>query len=112
MLKVNLRKSNRMKFEIKGDKQKIKEFLEEFKNESIKEYERQVKNVTLPIPVNLPPFDCDYYDDGDKIIFWTVFGLPKLPKILMRKPIKRMEKNLKLFFEAKGIKVDVKLIGD
>jgi len=97
-----------MKFKISGDKRKIKEFLEEFIHMAKDEYDEQVKKSKVPGI----PLDMGYYEDGNNIIFYNTLAFPKVFGLVKRMVVKKMEKNLKGFFEEKGLKVKVKFIGD
>lgn len=106
-----------MRFEIKGDSVEIKKHLEEFIKMAKVEYEIQTqkaKNVKVPLVSvpELPPIDLGYFEEKDRIIFWNTFPVPKFMKFIMKPAIKQMENNLKKFFEAENVIVDVKFLGD
>jgi len=109
--------SKYMKFLISGDKQKIKQFLDEFINLAEEEYETQMKktkNMPLPFGLSVPnlPLQMGYVEEGDSIIFWNTFSFPKALRLIRGRIVGKMEKNLKGFFEAKGLKVEIKYLGD
>jgi hypothetical protein len=99
-----------MIFIIKGDTDKIKKFLDEFVRETKAEYEKQgASNALRTIGVWLPPFDMGYIDEGESIKLWDTINFPKPMGFLFGRVKKKMEKNLRGYLEAKGLKVEVKI---
>jgi hypothetical protein len=106
-----------MKFQIFGDKQKIKEFLDEFINLAEEEYEIQMKktrNMPMPFGLSVPdlPLQMGYIEEADSIIFYNTFQFPKVLRLIRGRIVKKMEENLKGFFKAKEIEVEIKYLGD
>jgi hypothetical protein len=106
-----------MKFQISGDKKEIKEILDEFINMAEEEYEVQMKkakSMPLPFGIQVPniPLNMGYVEEDDNIIFYNTFQFPKVFGLIKRRIVGKMEKNLKGFFEAKGLKVEIKYLGD
>jgi len=106
-----------MKFQIFGDKQKIKEFLDEFINLAEEEYEVQMKKakeMPMPFGIQVPnmPLQMGYIEEADCIVFYNTFSFPRVLRLIRGKIVKKMEENLKGFFAAKGLKVEIKFLGD
>ena len=99
-----------MRFEIRGCEEKdLKEFVDLAKAEFEKQ-ESKLKKWGINFI-----FDIRYWKEGDKHILFT--SLPSFQdsfwlRIVFKRVAKRMEKNLRKYFEAKGKKVEVKFIGD
>lgn len=99
-----------MIFRIKGDTEKIKKFLDDFIRETKAEYEKQGTSQALKtLGIMLPPFDMGYIDEGESVKLWDTINFPKPMGFLFGRVKKKMEKNLKGYLEAKGLKVEVKI---
>ena len=114
-----------MKFRIVAkDNEKCEKFLHIFRDESKKEYEKQIpkklkklKSLHLPsVMTEAPIYDCVYFQDKDgSFIFWNTFQVPKVISKLgwmnpFRSAVKEMEKNLSNYLKANGVDCEVKLI--
>lgn len=107
-----------MRFEIFGEKEKIKPFLDEFINLAEEEYDVQIKKYrSIPMPFGirvppLPPLQLGYNEQEKSIIFWNTSSMPRLFNPIKGRIVKKMEENLKGFFKAKGLDVEIKYLGD
>jgi len=106
-----------MRFKILGDKVKIKVFLDEFIELAKEEYDAQVgklKSTPLPFGIQVPnlPFEMGYVEEGDAVVFYNTLSFPFALKLIKKRIVKKMEENLRGFFDAKGVKVEVKFVGD
>jgi hypothetical protein len=106
-----------MRFQIFGDKIKIKEFLDEFIKLAEEEFKVQMdktKNMPLPFGISIPDmlFSMGYLEEPDSIIFYNSLPFPKTLWLLKKKITGKMETNLKEFFKAKEVNVDIKYLGD
>ena len=120
-----------MKYEIKGDAEKIVKVLPPFIKEVEEEYEkvtteaqRKLNSVLkrTPIPnagVVFPILTFSFYkEDNNTVILMNTFPAEPKGKILkgLLKPItyklKRSTKDLEEFFKSEGIEAKVKYIGD
>lgn len=106
-----------MKFEIIGDKESIKACLDEFIEMAEKEYNIQKEKIesklkVFGVQVGLPEFKMGYFEEGEKIILFNTFPVPKSLSFLMKSSIKKMEKNLVNYFKERGVKAEVKFIGE
>jgi hypothetical protein len=108
-----------MRFEIKGDKQKIKNALDNFIVIAKQEYEVQMKRaLSIPLPMGMsmkdlaPIFEIGYLEEADSIILWDTITGPKLLKPLMKRAVDKAERNLQNFFKALDIPAEIHYIGD
>ena len=98
-----------MRFRIKCEnREELKKFLDEFMSECEEEYRKQ-RSSGLFKSIPLPEFAQTYADEGDYVILRNSFAMPF---VLRGRVGGKMEKNLKGFLESKGLKVEVKFIGD
>ncbi len=118
-----------MRFEIKGDLNKIDEALGEFIVMAEKEYQEQkkkwekryrwVKRLSPSAPSELPIPDALHImksREKDCIIFFSPFARPSIFGKKGEKPVRQMEKNLKAFLiqylKVDDDKIKIKFLGD
>jgi hypothetical protein len=95
------------RFEIIGDTEKIKKFLDEFIAMVEEEFQRQSSKLPMSIAYKMV-----YTEENGRIILSDTFKVPKMIRFAFSGAIKKMEENLKSFLKAKGIECDVKYLGD
>lgn len=104
-----------MRFEIIGEKEKIKSCLSEFIVMVEKEYQVKKENMENKLKtfgICLPEFKVGYYEEGEKIIFFNSLPVPKFLNFIMKTSVKKMEKNLESYLKEKGVEAKVKFIGN
>jgi hypothetical protein len=103
-----------IKWRISGEKDRVKSALDEWITEFNKYIiELAQKQIEVPIfgRVPVPIFSMNYEEDGEDFILKVNLPFPDLKGItkgLLFFQIRKAEKQLKKFFERKGVKVKIK----
>lgn len=113
-----------MKFKISIDerqKEKTREFLNEFVNSANEEFEKQmgkskekIKNFPSPVPIPMPEmtFDMDFYEENGYFVLWNTVSMKGIMRLVGWSLKRQMEKNLRLFLKEKGIEAKIEYIGE